>query len=51
LSTTQEDFIRFGELLDFAKDDDRVVVLGAVQGLSEANDEMGGDWIKIQKVL
>jgi len=37
-------------LLDAIKEDDRVVVLGALQGLSEANDEMGGDWIDIHKL-
>ena len=51
LSTTKQDFVAFGELLDGIKDDDRVVVLGALQGLSDANDEMGGDWIDIQKVV
>jgi Zn-dependent M16 (insulinase) family peptidase len=51
LSTTRKDFIAFGELLDAIKDDDRVVVLGALEGLMEANAEMGGDWIKIQKVV
>ena len=51
LSTTKQDFVTFGELLDEIKDDDRVVVLGALKGLSEANDEMGGDWIDIQKVV
>jgi len=51
LSTTKQDFVTFGELLDAIKDDDRVVVLGALQRLSEANDKMGGDWIDIQKVV
>lgn len=50
LSTTAEDFKTWGQvLMDAPKG--RVVVLGSEDAIQKANDEKGGDWLKIIKVL
>ncbi|MGD8822588.1 MAG: insulinase family protein [Anaerolineales bacterium] len=51
LSTTAEDFKAWGQTLMDVSDQGRVVVLGSEEAIQKANDEKGGDWLEISKVL
>jgi Zn-dependent M16 (insulinase) family peptidase len=51
LSTTQTDFKAFSDVMDAVKEDGHVVVLGAQESIRAADDEMGGGWIDIQRVM
>jgi Zn-dependent M16 (insulinase) family peptidase len=51
LATTADDFKAWGQALMDASDTGRVVVLGSEEAIRKANDEKGGDWLDIVKVL
>jgi Zn-dependent M16 (insulinase) family peptidase len=50
LGTTLADFRNFAEVIDAARTQARVVVMGSQQALTAANTE-GGDWLKLLKVM
>ncbi len=50
LGTTLADFRHFAEVIDAARTQARVVVMGSQQALTAANAE-GGDWLKLLKVM
>lgn len=50
LTTTVEDFHRFGEALDVLNKHGRVVVLGAPEAIEQANAINGG-WLEVQRIL
>ena len=51
LSTTQADFKAFAEVLDHLRRGGHVVVLGAAEAIGKANQQKGGDWLRITQVL
>lgn len=51
LETTAEDFVSFADHLEAVKEKGLVIVVGSSEAINKANSEMGGDWLKIQKVL
>lgn len=51
LGTTAADFHAFGEALDALKNTGQVVVLGAGDAIRAANEDKGGDWLAVQRVL
>jgi hypothetical protein len=50
ITTTVEDFHRFGEALDVLNKHGRVVVLGAPEAIEQANAINGG-WLEVQRIL
>ena len=50
LSTTQEDFRRFGEVLEQVNTQGAVVVLGSQEAIDQANAAKG-DWLRVVKVM
>ena len=51
LDTRASDFKNFGEALTAIREHGQVVVLGSGDAIREANEQMGGHWLAIQKVL
>ena len=51
LGTTTADFKAFGEALQALRDSGEVVVLGGAEDIRLANEEMGGDWLTVEKAL
>ena len=51
LGSTSADFVAFADHLDTVRDQGLVVVVGSSEAISKANQKMGGDWLKIQKVM
>ncbi|MCB9078613.1 MAG: insulinase family protein [Anaerolineaceae bacterium] len=51
LSTTTANFKQFADILSQLNDHGRVVVLGSQEGIAAANQQRGGDWLTVQKVL
>ena len=50
LTTTAEDFHRFGEVLEALNEQGRVVVLGSPEAIAQANAR-NGEWLEIKKIL
>ena len=51
LATTAADFKAFVEVLEAVSQQGQVVVMGSHEAIEAANNERGGNWLKIQKVL
>ncbi|MFQ5615671.1 MAG: insulinase family protein [Anaerolineales bacterium] len=51
LSTTQADFKAFGEILEHVNREGHVVVLGSAEAIEDANNQRGGGWLEVTKVL
>ncbi|MCB9136186.1 MAG: insulinase family protein [Anaerolineales bacterium] len=51
LGTTQAHFRLFGEALEMLNREGQVVVLGSAEKIGKANEEKGGNWLDIRKVL
>jgi Zn-dependent M16 (insulinase) family peptidase len=51
LSTTPQDFVKFADVLDDVNRHGRVVVMGSPQAVEKANNDKGGDWLKVLKVM
>lgn len=51
LNTTQADFVRLADVLDKMKEAGLVTVLGSADAINQANEEMGGDWLDVKKVM
>ena len=51
LGASSADFTRFVDQLESVRDKGLVVVLGSSDAINKANEQMGGDWLKIQKVM
>ena len=51
LGTTQADFRAFADVLDALNGHGQVVVLGSAEKIAKANDEKGGNWLDVKKVL
>ncbi len=51
LATSVADFRRFGEALAAVAAKGRITVLGSETAIAKANEERGGNWLKVTKVL
>ncbi len=51
LSTTVSDIKAFADVLDAVKDHGEVVVLGAADGISAANEARGDNWLSVKQVM
>ncbi|NUM45349.1 MAG: hypothetical protein HUU38_11645 [Anaerolineales bacterium] len=51
LGTTQTHFRAFADVLDELNRHGQVVVLGSAEKIGKANEEKGGNWLEIKKVL
>ncbi|NJN44571.1 MAG: hypothetical protein HC806_07535 [Anaerolineae bacterium] len=51
LGTTQAHFRAFADVLDELNRQGQVVVLGSAEAIGKANEEKGGAWLDIKKVL
>lgn len=51
LGTTVHDFTRFADMLDSVRAHGIVSVLGSSDAIRQANEKMGGEWLKITKLL
>jgi Zn-dependent M16 (insulinase) family peptidase len=51
LAATAADFRRFANVLAQVSQQGHVVVMGSQEAIEKANQERGGDWLEVQKVL
>ncbi|MCB0198258.1 MAG: hypothetical protein KDJ65_40325, partial [Anaerolineae bacterium] len=51
LSTTLADFKHFADVLSQVNEVGRVVVLGSLEAITAANQQRGGHWLTVHKVL
>ena len=51
LGTTQTDFRAIADVLDKLNRQGQVVVLGSAEAIGKANEQKGGEWLEVRKVL